>query len=107
MAIDNRLPLRVFLGPESSGPGALQPRESDGHNTLYALLGPVIYLSSVEHAALTQRLASLQSGAMLERYDLLMVGSVLSVLPSLGLLIVGQQWSVKSVATTEAKQLAP
>jgi multiple sugar transport system permease protein len=68
------------------------------------LLGPVIYLSSVEHATLTMGLASLQSGTMLARYDLLMAGSVLSVLPILLLLIVGQQWFVKGVATTGLKE---
>jgi multiple sugar transport system permease protein len=68
------------------------------------LLGPVIYLSSTEHATLTMGLASLQSGTMLARYDLLMAGSVLSVLPILVLLIVGQQWFVKGVATTGLKE---
>jgi multiple sugar transport system permease protein len=67
------------------------------------LLGPVIYLSSAENATLTMGLASLQSGTMLARYDLLMAGSVLSVLPILLLLIVGQQWFVKGVATTGLK----
>lgn len=68
------------------------------------LLGPVIYLSSVENATLTMGLASLQSGAMVARYDLLMAGSVLSVLPILVLLIVGQQWFVKGVATAGLKE---
>ena len=68
------------------------------------LLGPVIYLSSTEQATLTMGLASLQSGTMLARYDLLMAGSVLSVLPILLLLIVGQQWFVKGVATTGLKE---
>lgn len=68
------------------------------------LLGPVIYLSSTEQATLTMGLASLQSGTMLARYDLLMAGSVLSVLPILVLLIVGQQWFVKGVATTGLKE---
>jgi multiple sugar transport system permease protein len=67
------------------------------------LLGPVIYLTSAEKATLTMGLASLQSGTMLARYDLLMAGSVLSVLPILLLLIVGQQWFVKGVATTGLK----
>jgi multiple sugar transport system permease protein len=68
------------------------------------LLGPVIYLSSVEHATLTMGLASLQSGAMVTRYDLLMAGSVLSVLPILVLLVAGQRWFVKGIATTGLKE---
>ena len=68
------------------------------------LLGPVIYLSSVENATLTMGLANLQSGVMVTRYDLLMAGSVLSVLPILVLLIVGQRWFVKGIATTGLKE---
>lgn len=67
------------------------------------LLGPVIYLSSVENATLTMGLANLQSGVMVTRYDLLMAGSVLSVLPILVLLIAGQRWFVKGIATTGLK----
>jgi multiple sugar transport system permease protein len=67
------------------------------------LLGPVIYLSSVENATLTMGLANLQSGVMVTRYDLLMAGSVLSVLPILVLLIVGQRWFVRGIATTGLK----
>jgi ABC-type glycerol-3-phosphate transport system permease component len=68
------------------------------------LLGPVIYLSSLGKATLTIGLASLQSGPMTTRYELLMAGSVLSVLPILFLLIVGQRWFVRGVATTGLKQ---
>jgi multiple sugar transport system permease protein len=68
------------------------------------LLGPVIYLSSVENATLTMGLANLQSGVMVTRYDLLMAGSVLSVLPILILLIMGQRWFVKGIATTGLKE---
>jgi multiple sugar transport system permease protein len=68
------------------------------------LLGPVIYLSSVENATLTMGLANLQSGVMVTRYDLLMAGSVLSVLPILMLLIIGQRWFVKGIATTGLKE---
>lgn len=67
------------------------------------LLGPVIYLSSVEKATLTIGLANLQSGIMTTRYDLLMAGSVLSVLPIVILLIAGQRWFVKGIATTGLK----
>jgi len=68
------------------------------------LLGPVIYLSSVEKATLTIGLANLQSGVMTTRYDLLMAGSVLSVLPILILLIIGQKWFVKGIAMTGLKE---
>jgi len=68
------------------------------------LLGPVIYLSSIDKATLTIGLANLQSGAMITRYDLLMAGSVLSVLPILVLLLVGQRWFVRGVATTGLNQ---
>jgi len=67
------------------------------------LLGPVIYLSSVEKATLTIGLANLQSGIMTTRYDLLMAGSVLSVLPIVILLIAGQRWFVKGIAMTGLK----
>jgi len=68
------------------------------------LLGPVIYLSSVEKATLTIGLANLQSGVMTTRYDLLMAGSVLSVLPILILLIIGQRWFVQGIAMTGLKE---
>ena len=68
------------------------------------LLGPVIYLSSVERATLTIGLANLQSGVMTTRYDLLMAGSVLSVLPILILLIIGQRWFVRGIAMTGLKE---
>jgi ABC-type glycerol-3-phosphate transport system permease component len=68
------------------------------------LLGPVIYLSSIEKATLTLGLANLQSGAMTTRYDLLMAGAVLSVLPILVLFILGQRWFIRGVATTGLKE---
>jgi len=68
------------------------------------LLGPVIYLSSVDNATLTIGLANLQSGVMTTRYDLLMAGSVLSVLPILILLIFGQRWFVKGITMTGLKE---
>jgi ABC-type glycerol-3-phosphate transport system permease component len=68
------------------------------------LLGPVIYLSSVEQATLTIGLANLQSDVMTARYDLLMAGSVLSVLPILVLLILGQRWFVSGIAVTGLKE---
>jgi len=68
------------------------------------LLGPVIYLSSVEKATLTIGLANLQSGAMTTRYDLLMAGSVLSVLPILVLFVAGQRWFVRGIAMTGLRE---
>jgi len=68
------------------------------------LLGPVIYLSSVEKATLTIGLANLQSGVLTTRYDLLMAGSVLSVLPILILFIAGQRWFVRGIAMTGLKE---
>lgn len=68
------------------------------------LLGPVIYLSSVGKATLTIGLANLQSDVMTTRYDLLMAGSVLSVLPILFLLVLGQRWFVKGIAVTGLKE---
>ena len=68
------------------------------------LLGPVIYLSSVGKATLTIGLANLQSDVMITRYDLLMAGSVLSVLPILILFIAGQRWFVRGIAMTGLKE---
>ena len=68
------------------------------------LLGPVIYLSSIDKATLTIGLANLQSGAMTTRYDLLMAGSVLSVLPIIVLLLAGQRWFIRGIATTGLNQ---
>jgi multiple sugar transport system permease protein len=68
------------------------------------LLGPVIYLSSVDKATLTIGLANLQSGVMTARYDLLMAGSVLSVLPILVLLVFGQRWFVQGITMTGLKE---
>ncbi|HTY59315.1 MAG TPA: carbohydrate ABC transporter permease [Bacteroidota bacterium] len=68
------------------------------------LLGPVIYLSSVGKATLTIGLANLQSDVMTTRYDLLMAGSVLSVLPILLLFVLGQRWFVRGIAMTGLKE---
>jgi multiple sugar transport system permease protein len=68
------------------------------------LLGPVIYLSSIDKATLTMGLANLQSGVMSTRYDMLMAGSVLSVLPILILFLFGQKWFVKGIAMTGLKE---
>ncbi len=67
------------------------------------LLGPVIYLSSINKATLTIGIANLQSGVMTTRYDLLMAGSVLSVVPILVLFILGQRWFVRGITMTGLK----
>ena len=68
------------------------------------LLGPVIYLSSIDRATLTMGLANLQSGVMTTRYDMLMAGSVLSVMPILLLFVFGQRWFVRGIAMTGIKE---
>lgn len=68
------------------------------------LLGPVIYLSSIDKATLTMGLANLQSGVMTTRYDMLMAGSVLSVLPILFLFVLGQRWFVRGITMTGLKE---
>lgn len=64
------------------------------------LLGPVIYLSSTEKMTLTVGLANLQAGAMATRYDLLMAGALVSVVPMLVLFVVAQKWFVRGIAMT-------
>jgi multiple sugar transport system permease protein len=68
------------------------------------LLGPVIYLTSIDRATLTMGLANLQSGVMTTRYDMLMAGSVLSVLPILVLFVFGQRWFVRGIAMSGLKE---
>ena len=67
------------------------------------LLGPVIYLSSVEKMTLTVGLASLQAGEMVARHDLLMAGSMLSIVPMLVLFVLAQKWFVRGVVMTGIK----
>ncbi|MEX1275673.1 MAG: carbohydrate ABC transporter permease [Bacteroidota bacterium] len=67
------------------------------------LLGPVIYLSSVEKMTLTVGLASLQAGEMVARHDLLMAGSLLSIVPMLVLFVLAQKWFVRGVVMTGIK----
>ena len=67
------------------------------------LLGPVIYLSSVEKMTLTVGLASLQAGEMVARHDLLMAGSILSIVPMLVLFVLAQKWFVRGVVMTGIK----
>ena len=67
------------------------------------LLGPVIYLSSVEKMTLTVGLASLQAGEMVARHDLLMAGSILSIVPMLALFVLPHKWFVRGVVMTGIK----
>jgi multiple sugar transport system permease protein len=64
------------------------------------LLSPVIYLSSAEKMTLTVGLANLQAGAMATRYDLLMAGALVSIVPMLVLFVVAQKWFVKGITMT-------
>ena len=67
------------------------------------LLNPVIYLSSVEKMTLTVGLASLQAGQQAVRYDLLMAGSLVTVVPILVLFVVAQRWFVRGVMMSGIK----
>ncbi|HEX9006210.1 MAG TPA: carbohydrate ABC transporter permease [Bacteroidota bacterium] len=67
------------------------------------LLSPVIYLSSPEKMTLTVGLASLQSGAMEARYDLIMAGALVSIVPMLVLFVVAQKWFVRGITMTGLK----
>jgi multiple sugar transport system permease protein len=60
------------------------------------LIGPAIYLSSPEKMTLTIGLASFQ-GIHATRWDLLMAGSTLSVLPILVIYIVAQKYFVRGI----------
>ena len=68
------------------------------------LLNPVIYLSSLEKMTLTVGLATLQGaeGTML-RYNVVMAGAVISVLPILALYIAAQKWFVRGITMTGLK----
>ena len=67
------------------------------------LLGPVIYLSSAEKMTLTVGLANLQAGAMATRYDLLMAGALVSIVPMLVLFVFAQKWFVRGITMTGMK----
>lgn len=67
------------------------------------LLNPVIFLSSVEKMTLTVGLASLQ-GLNYVRYDLIMAGSFLSIIPILILFIFAQKFFIKSIVHTGIKE---
>jgi len=66
------------------------------------LLGPVIYLSSLEKMTLTVGLATLQ-GEHVTRYDLIMAGAVISIIPILVLYMIAQKWFVKGITMTGLK----
>jgi multiple sugar transport system permease protein len=68
------------------------------------LLNPVIYLSSLEKMTLTVGLATLQGaeGTIL-RYNIVMAGAVISVLPILALYIAAQKWFVRGITMTGLK----
>ena len=67
------------------------------------LLGPVIYLSSPEKMTLSVGLASLQTGATIARYDVLMAGAMISIVPILVLFVLAQKWIVRGITMTGLK----
>jgi len=56
------------------------------------LLSPVLFLSSEDKMPLPYGLATLQSSQFTNRYDLLMAGTLISVLPVVLLYIIAQRW---------------
>ena len=67
------------------------------------LLNPVIYLSSMQKMTLTVGLASIQ-GLNFLRFDLMMAGSFLSILPILILFIFAQKFFIQSVVQSGIKE---
>lgn len=67
------------------------------------LLGPVIFLSSVEKMTLTVGLASLQTGSTIARYDILMAGAMISLVPMLVVYVLAQKWIVRGITMTGLK----
>jgi len=65
-------------------------------------LGPLIYLQSPEHFTLTLGLAQLQS-QYFTHTELIMVGSVLTVLPCIVLFFVCQRWFIQGIVITGVK----
>lgn len=67
------------------------------------LMGPVIYLSSMEKMTLTVGLATIQ-GINFLRFDLMMAGAFLSIIPILILFIVSQRVFIRSIVMTGIKE---
>ncbi len=67
------------------------------------LLNPVIYLSSLKKMTLTVGLASIQ-GLNFLRFDLMMAGAFLSILPILILFIFAQKFFIQSVVQSGLKE---
>ncbi len=67
------------------------------------LLNPVIYLSSMQKMTLTVGLASIQ-GLNFLRFDLMMAGAFLSILPILILFIFAQKFFIQSVVQSGIKE---
>ena len=66
------------------------------------LLGPVIYLKTIEKLTLTIGLSFFQ-GQFITNYSLLMAGSLMSILPILILYILAQKYFVRGIALTGIK----
>ncbi|HEY9187708.1 MAG TPA: hypothetical protein VIR55_07365 [Ignavibacteria bacterium] len=67
------------------------------------LLSPVIFLSSLDKMTLTVGLASIQ-GINYDRFDLMMAGSFLSMIPILILFVFAQKFFIKSIVSTGLKE---
>lgn len=67
------------------------------------LLSPVIFLSSLDKMTLTVGLASIQ-GINYDRFDLMMAGSFLSMIPILILFVFAQKFFIKSIVSTGIKE---
>jgi multiple sugar transport system permease protein len=65
-------------------------------------LGPLIYISDQTKYTIPLMLAQL-NGLYERRWDLLMAGSVIAILPIVLILLVMQKYFVESVATTGLK----
>ena len=66
------------------------------------LLGPVIYLKTIEKFTLTIGLSFFQ-GQFTTNYTLLMAGSLISILPILVIYIFAQKYFVQGIALTGIK----
>jgi multiple sugar transport system permease protein len=67
------------------------------------LLGPVIYLSSLNKMTLTVGLASIQ-GLNFLRFDLMMAGAFLTVIPILILFVIAQKFFINSIILSGMKE---
>lgn len=67
------------------------------------LIGPVLYLSGTDSLTLTVGLAALQGGDLASRVDLVLAGSVISVIPILVLFLVAQRVFIRGITAGGVK----